>query len=79
VNLVSREFFSPRSHRPAVIKLPDQSSGAIFSAKPLPLPLPESVGAAEAFGLHELGAVNKLLDRVEFILYVFHKVSIYRS
>ena len=65
----------PACDGPAIVHLPHQGSCAVFATGTFPLALPESVCAGEAFGLHELGAVDEVLDGVESVLHVFDQIE----
>ena len=67
-------YNGPASDGPAVVHLPYQGPGAVFSTGPFPLALPESVSAGQTFRLHELGAVDEVFDRVKFVLHVLDEV-----
>lgn len=71
--------YSPGSDGPTIIHLPYQSPRAVFMTRTFPLPFPEAVGASQAFGLHQLGAVDVLLERGEGVLHVFDKVEGYSA
>lgn len=67
-------YDGPRGDGPTVIDLPDQCPGAVFSPRALPLPSPEPVSAGVALCLHQLRAVNELLEGFERIPHILDEV-----
>ncbi|KAJ6442770.1 monooxygenase [Purpureocillium lavendulum] len=65
----------PRRDGPAVVGLPDEGAAAVLLAGPAPLALPQAVRRRQALGLHELRAVDVVLERVGRVPHVLDQVQ----
>ncbi|KAK1856728.1 hypothetical protein CCHR01_00698 [Colletotrichum chrysophilum] len=65
----------PRGDGPAVVDLPDEGAAAVLAAGALPLALPQAVRGGEALGLHQLRAVDEVLERVRGVAEVLDQIQ----